>query len=76
MLRAMLESYRQAFRGLSRRAWLLALVTLIDRMGSMVGPFLALAGPSSVGGCTSTRGRTPCGAAAWRWVRYSKPATG
>lgn len=37
-----LRAYRSSFRGLSRDIWLLALITLINRSGSMVMPFLSV----------------------------------
>lgn len=37
-----LRAYREAFRGLSREIWLLAGVSLINRSGTMVIPFLTL----------------------------------
>lgn len=41
-MRAITKAYRQAFSGLPRQVWLLALVTFINRSGTMVLPFLAL----------------------------------
>lgn len=38
----MLRIYRAAFSGLSRDLWLLATVTLVNRSGTMVLPFIAL----------------------------------
>lgn len=37
-----IREYRNSFSGLSREVWYLALVTLINRAGTMVVPFLAL----------------------------------
>lgn len=37
-----IREYRNSFSGLSREVWYLALVTLINRAGTMVIPFLAL----------------------------------
>ncbi|MBI4716567.1 MAG: MFS transporter [Planctomycetes bacterium] len=42
MLRAVGRTYREAFTGLGRRVWILALVTFINRSGTMVLPFLTL----------------------------------
>ena len=42
MVHAIREAYRQAFSGLPRQVWLLALVTFINRSGTLVLPFLAL----------------------------------
>ncbi|HYN22633.1 MAG TPA: MFS transporter [Thermoanaerobaculia bacterium] len=42
MLRSILSTYREAFSGLSRAVWLLALATLVNRSGTMVLPFLVL----------------------------------
>jgi MFS family permease len=42
MLRSILAAYREAFSGLNRAVWLLALATLIHRSGTMVLPFLIL----------------------------------
>ena len=42
MLSSILHVYREAFRGLPREAWLLSLVALINRAGTMVLPFLSL----------------------------------
>lgn len=41
-LAALLRSYRVSYAGLPRATWLLALVTAVNRAGSMVVPFLAL----------------------------------
>ncbi len=38
----MIRAYHRAFSGLPARVWILALVLLINRAGSMVMPFLAL----------------------------------
>ena len=37
-----IESYREAYRGLSREVWILSLVGLVNRAGTMVLPFLTL----------------------------------
>jgi predicted MFS family arabinose efflux permease len=42
MIQAVASAYREAFRGLPREAWYLALAMLVNRSGSMVLPFLAL----------------------------------
>lgn len=42
MLRATVLSYRNAYSGLSRSTWLLSLVMLINRSGTMVVPFMTL----------------------------------
>src|SRR5690348_3835431 len=42
MLRAIALSYREAFAGLRRPVWLLAVASLVNRAGTMVIPFLAL----------------------------------
>ncbi len=41
-MRGILDAYRRAFEGIPREVWLLALVMLINRSGSMVLPFLSL----------------------------------
>jgi len=42
MLNATLNLYRNAYTGLNRRMWLLAVVMLINRSGTMVLPFMTL----------------------------------
>ena len=42
MLNATARSYRNAYSGLSRETWLLSLIMLINRSGTMVVPFMAL----------------------------------
>ncbi len=42
MLVRTLSFYRESFSGLSRSAWLLALITFINRSGTMVIPFLSI----------------------------------
>lgn len=42
MLRSILRTYQAAFRGLPRPVWALAAVTLVNRAGTMVLPFLIL----------------------------------
>lgn len=42
MLKATAQTYRSAYAGLSRSTWLLSLVMLINRSGTMVVPFMTL----------------------------------
>ena len=42
MFGSILTAYREAFSGLNRAVWLLALTTLVNRSGTMVLPFLIL----------------------------------
>ena len=42
MIRTILRTYRAAFSGLPRELWLLAIVALVNRAGSMVLPFISL----------------------------------
>jgi predicted MFS family arabinose efflux permease len=42
MIRAASQTYRNAYSGLSRSTWLLSLVMLINRSGTMVIPFMTL----------------------------------
>ncbi len=42
MISRLFETYREAFAGLPRGVWLLALVTVVHRSGTMVLPFLSL----------------------------------
>jgi len=42
MLRTVLRGYHDSFRGLPRKVWVLALCLLINRLGTMVLPFLEL----------------------------------
>jgi MFS family permease len=42
MLRPIARVYREAFSGLPREIWLLSLITLVNRAGTMVLPFFAL----------------------------------
>lgn len=42
MLKPLFSLYRDAFSGLSRDVWLLSLVGMINRAGTMVFPFLTL----------------------------------
>jgi predicted MFS family arabinose efflux permease len=42
MLHATVNTYRNAYSGLSRETWLLSLVMLINRSGTMVVPFMTL----------------------------------
>ncbi|WP_456459984.1 MFS transporter [Reichenbachiella sp.] len=49
MIRRQLNAYIQSYQGLSREIWLLALITLINRAGTMVVPFLSLYLTASLG---------------------------
>ena len=42
MMTRFLDTYRQAFSGLPREVWYLALITLVHRSGTMVLPFFSL----------------------------------
>src|SRR5687767_3407785 len=42
MLKATVQTYRNAYSGLSRSTWLLSLIMLINRSGTMVVPFMTL----------------------------------
>lgn len=42
MLKATTQTYRNAYGGLSRSTWLLSLIMLINRCGTMVVPFMTL----------------------------------
>jgi predicted MFS family arabinose efflux permease len=42
MLKAATQTYREAYSGLSRSTWLLSLIMLINRSGTMVVPFMTL----------------------------------
>lgn len=42
MLKATAQTYRNAYSGLSRSTWLLSLIMLINRSGTMVVPFMTL----------------------------------
>lgn len=42
MLKRTINSYQDSFRGLSKEVWWLALITFINRAGTMVLPFLSL----------------------------------
>src|SRR5204862_8004367 len=42
MITATAQTYRNAYSGLSRSTWLLSLVMLINRSGTMVIPFMTL----------------------------------
>src|SRR5262245_46210626 len=42
MLRTTAQTYRNAYAGLSRSTWLLSLIMLINRSGTMVVPFMTL----------------------------------
>jgi MFS family permease len=58
MLRSLFATYREAFSGLSRSAWLLSLATLINRSGTMVMPFLLLFLVEKRGFTTTQAGQT------------------
>lgn len=49
MIKRQLNAYIQSYQGLSREIWLLALITLINRAGTMVVPFLSLYLTASLG---------------------------
>src|SRR5215510_10035809 len=42
MLQATAKTYRNAYSGLSKETWLLSLIMLINRSGTMVIPFMTL----------------------------------
>ncbi|MBS1566045.1 MAG: hypothetical protein JST39_16775 [Bacteroidetes bacterium] len=42
MLTSTIHTYRNAYTGLSRDTWLLSIVMLINRSGTMVVPFMTL----------------------------------
>ena len=42
MLTATANTYRNAYAGLSKQTWLLSLIMLINRSGTMVVPFMTL----------------------------------
>tara|TARA_R110001583_G_scaffold145096_1_gene297104 strand:+ start:40915 stop:42144 length:1230 start_codon:yes stop_codon:yes gene_type:complete len=42
MVKRVIDSYQDSFRGLSKEVWWLALITFINRAGTMVLPFLSL----------------------------------
>jgi predicted MFS family arabinose efflux permease len=48
-MRRILQLYKNAFRGLTRSAWMLSVVMLINRSGTMVLPFLSIYLTSSLG---------------------------
>lgn len=57
MLGQVASTYREAFSGLPRRVWLLAVVTLVNRSGTMVVPFLSLYLTTQLGFSISQSGR-------------------
>lgn len=57
MIRPILATYREAFSGLNRAVWLLALTTLVNRSGTMVMPFLILYLTQQQGFSTTDAGR-------------------
>ncbi|MDA8019902.1 MAG: MFS transporter [Thermoanaerobaculia bacterium] len=48
-MRAVIQHYREAFQGLPREAWLLSIVLLVNRAGTMVLPFLSLYATQDLG---------------------------
>src|SRR5210317_2127230 len=48
-MRRLIQLYKDAFSGLTRPAWMLSLVMLINRSGTMVLPFLGLYLTSALG---------------------------
>lgn len=42
MLKSTTQTYRNAYAGLSRSTWLLSVIMLVNRMGTMVVPFMTL----------------------------------
>ncbi len=58
MIRALAATYREAFSGLSRAVWLLAVTSLINRAGTMVMPFLVLFLVEKRGFTTTQAGQT------------------
>jgi predicted MFS family arabinose efflux permease len=57
LLRAAATAYRQAYSGINRPVWLLASVSLINRAGTMVLPFLLLYLTTQKGFTTAAAGR-------------------
>jgi predicted MFS family arabinose efflux permease len=49
MIKATAQTYRNAYAGLSRSTWLLSLIMLINRSGTMVVPFMTLYLTSKMG---------------------------
>lgn len=49
MIKATAKTYRNAYSGLSRSTWLLSLIMLINRSGTMVVPFMTLYLTTSLG---------------------------
>ena len=58
MLRAVTDTYREAFAGLPRPVWLISVATLVNRSGTMVLPFLVLFLTSERGFSTTQAGQT------------------
>ena len=54
MLKSIIQLYKNAYAGLTRRMWLLSIVMLINRCGTMVLPFMTLYCSSK--GYTATQG--------------------
>jgi predicted MFS family arabinose efflux permease len=42
MVKSTIRSYQDSFKGLSSEVWYLALITFVNRAGTMVLPFLSL----------------------------------
>ena len=42
MIKRTITGYHNSFKGLSKEVWFLALITFINRAGTMVLPFLSL----------------------------------
>jgi predicted MFS family arabinose efflux permease len=57
MVQATLQRYRAAYAGLPREAWLMAVVLLVNRAGTMVMPFLTLYLTSQLGMSEAAAGR-------------------
>ncbi len=72
MLRAIARTYREAYSGLPRPVWLLAVATLVNRSGTMVLPFLILFLTQERGFTTTEAGRLLAlyglGAMAGSWI--------
>jgi predicted MFS family arabinose efflux permease len=58
MLRALADTYREAFSGLPRPVWLISVATLVNRSGTMVLPFLVLFLTADRGFSTTQAGQT------------------
>src|ERR1700749_561636 len=42
MFTSFIQLYKQAFKGLSKNSWSLSVVMLVNRSGTMVGPFMSI----------------------------------